>query len=153
MVRAFGSHPRGHRFEPYCLHQNKKPPTRVVFCFGATYRARTYVKDPLFGQRPQRGLLRSRDSARAGFEPRRRISFTKSYQFHYAVTNIPFCFKTEYCRRTSKLLPVGDPLELFGCFYNSSSFHFRTPHPPLPRAPLSHLSIFALSFWQSFTNL
>ena len=21
LVRAFGSHPRGHRFEPYCLHQ------------------------------------------------------------------------------------------------------------------------------------
>ncbi len=24
LVRAFGSHPRGHRFEPYCLHQNEK---------------------------------------------------------------------------------------------------------------------------------
>ena len=31
LVRAFGSHPRGHRFEPYCLHQSKRPPVWVVF--------------------------------------------------------------------------------------------------------------------------
>ena len=31
LVRAFGSHPRGHRFEPYCLHQSQKPLFGVVF--------------------------------------------------------------------------------------------------------------------------
>ena len=31
LVRAFGSHPRGRRFEPYCLHQKKSTAIAVLF--------------------------------------------------------------------------------------------------------------------------
>ena len=38
----------------------------MVFCFGATYRARTYVEEPLFGQRPQRGSFALAELATRG---------------------------------------------------------------------------------------
>ena len=31
LVRAFGSHPRGRRFEPYCLHQEKSKSRDLLF--------------------------------------------------------------------------------------------------------------------------
>ena len=75
MVRAFGSHPRGHRFEPYCLHQKRNGTTsRCRSFFGAIYRVRTYVKE----YRPcsaRRGCLAreiffvNSRPASSGFEP------------------------------------------------------------------------------------
>ena len=37
LVRASASHAEGRRFESATLHQNKKPPFGVVFCFGTAF--------------------------------------------------------------------------------------------------------------------
>ncbi len=126
LVRAFGSHPRGHRFEPYCLHQNEKDTVWCPFRFGATYRVRTYVKE----YRPC--------PARRG-RSAREIFFLNS------------CLREFWVRARS---PIGR--FRFSFLVATSSVTASPHHLPLKgkaicSLPLSHMFFLWLSFWQSFT--